>query len=87
MEGGRQWLEDYLEWEDDNLALLGPLNTRLAISLKARKGRKRDLLLPRVLPISPEESSVTPQCRSRYNHTLSSLTPYMPSVQQMQAPS
>jgi hypothetical protein len=47
----RQWLENYLKWEDDNLALLGPLKASLAIGLKARKGRKRNLLLARVLPI------------------------------------
>jgi hypothetical protein len=41
----------HLEGEDDELALLGLLHAGCAVGLKARVGRKGDLLLPRVLPI------------------------------------
>ncbi len=42
----------HLEWENDDFAALGPLDAGIAIGLEAREGRKRDLLLSRVLPNS-----------------------------------
>ena len=44
-EGGRRDLEG----EDDDLALPGPLQARVAVGLETREGRERDLLLGRVL--------------------------------------
>jgi hypothetical protein len=62
-EGGRRDLKG----EDDDLALTGPLQARVAVGLEtreAREGRERDLLLGRVLrSVSMDPSTILmPKC-------------------------
>ena len=48
-----------LEWEDDDLVALGvALQARVAVCLEARERRKRDLLLARILPHTPDAQRV-----------------------------
>ncbi len=49
-------MQEDLEWEGDNLALLGLLHVRVAVRLQAREWRERDLLLPRILPEVPRSA-------------------------------
>ncbi len=50
----RVWGGVDLEWEDDDLALFGPLQAGFAVGLEAREGRERDLLFPGILPPSTQ---------------------------------